>query len=108
VAAEAPDPVPPATPTPPAEEPSAAPQKLSAADEPSISKEQVTGTLSEVQQMLKEIAAHPQTAANKAAVTRIRSFVRLSEQSLARNDLRQGNILAHRALALARDLAGPK
>ena len=95
-------------PQPAVEEPRATPAKLSAADQTSISKDQVNATLAEVQRILKDLAAHPQTAANQATVTRIHSFVRLAEQSAARNDLRQGDILAHRALALARDLIGPK
>jgi hypothetical protein len=98
---------PPVTATPPAEEP-AAPPKLSTADATSISKEQVSATLADVQRILTDVAKRPQTAANQTTITRIRSFVRLAEQSTARNDLRQGDILAKRALALARDLVEPK
>jgi hypothetical protein len=82
--------------------------RLSTADESSLSKAQVNKTLMEVQQILKSITTRPETAASQAALTRIRSFVRLSEQALAKNDLRQGNALAHRALALTRDLAVEK
>jgi hypothetical protein len=95
------------TATPPAEE-TATPPKLSAADEASVSREQLNGTLAEVQKILKDLSGRPQTASSKATITRIHSFVRLAEQSEARNDLRQGDILARRALTLARDLASPK
>jgi hypothetical protein len=96
---------PPATPV--VEEP-VAPPKLSAADEAFISRDQLNVTLTEVQRLLKQLSTRPQTASSKATITRIHSFVRLAEQSAARNDLRQGDILAHRALTLARDLARPK
>jgi hypothetical protein len=98
----------PSTPATPIVEEPPAPERLSAAGEPSLSKETVNATLAEVQQSLKELAARPKTSANVAAVTRIRSLVKLAEQSVAKNDLRQGDTLAHRALALAHDLAGPK
>lgn len=93
--------------TPPAEEP-ASPPRLSTADAASISKEQVNATLADVQRILSDLAKRPPAQANQATITRIRSFVRLAEQSTARNDLRQGDILAKRALALARDLVEPK
>jgi outer membrane biosynthesis protein TonB len=105
---------PPATEPAPAEAPPAAveettaPATLNAADDNAISKAQVNGTLGEVQQLLKEITARPPSAATRAAVTRINSFVRLSEQSINRNDLRQADVLAQRALALAKDLARPR
>jgi hypothetical protein len=92
----------------PAEEPAAAAPKLSAAGQGSVSREQVNGTLAEVQRFLKEIESRPQSAASGATIARIHSFVRLAEQSASRNDLRQGEIMAQRALALARDLAEPK
>ncbi len=95
---------------PPVEEPAAqpaAPPKLSTAAEASATKEQVNATLGEVRQLLKEIGSSPLTS-NQPVVNRIRSFVRLAEQASARNDFRQGEILAHRALALARDVAVPK
>jgi hypothetical protein len=90
--------------TPPAEES----PKLSTADAASISKEQVNATLGDVQRILKDLAKRPQTLSLQATIARIHSFVKQAEQSAARNDLRQGDILAHRALALARDLAEPK
>jgi hypothetical protein len=95
-----------APPTPPVEE--VVPPKLSAADEASFSREQLNTTLAEVQKILKDLSGRPQTPSSKATITRIHSFVRLAEQSAAKNDLRQGDILAHRALTLARDLASPK
>jgi hypothetical protein len=100
----------PAPPPPPVEEqpPAPVPQTLSAAEDHSISKDQVSTTLSEVQQILKEITSKPESAATSSTVRRIRSFVKLSEQSIARNDLRQADILAQRAKALANDLARPK
>jgi hypothetical protein len=105
-----PEVTPPATAPTPVDEPTAAPTppKLSAADEVSISKDRVNATLAEVQQLLKEISKQPPTPTSKAAMMRIRSFVRLSEQSMAKNDLRQSDILARRALALAHDLVEPK
>jgi hypothetical protein len=108
--AEAPVPEapPPVTATPPATEETVAPPKLSTADAATISKEQIVATLADVQRILADVAKRPRTAANQTTITRIRSFVRLSEQSTARNDLRQGDILAKRALALARDLVEPK
>jgi hypothetical protein len=89
------------------EEPSG-PPKLSAADESVVSKEQVSAIIAEVQKMLKDIAKRPQSSANQGAVKRIRSFVRLAQQAMERDDIRQGDIVAHRALALARDLTAPK
>jgi hypothetical protein len=97
---------PPATPIPTEE--IIAPPKLSTADAASISKEQVNATLADVQRILAEVAKRPPTQASKDSVERIRSLVRTSEQATARNDLHQGDILAKRALALARDLVEPK
>jgi hypothetical protein len=85
-----------------------APPKLSTADAASISKEQVNATLADVQHILAEVAKLPRTQANQDRVERIRSLVKNSEQATARNDLHQGDILAKRALALARDLVEPK
>jgi hypothetical protein len=97
----------PVTVTPPAEE-TVAPPKLSTAEAASISKEQVNATLADVQRILAEVAKRPKAQANQVRVERIRSLVKNSEQAAARNDLQQGDILAKRALALARDLVEPK
>jgi hypothetical protein len=97
----------PGTTVPVVEEP-AGPPKLSAADESVVSKEQVSAMIADVQKMLKDIAKRPQSSTNQAAVKRIRSFVRLAQQAMERDDIRQGDIVAHRALALARDLTAPK
>ena len=107
----APEPVPPPVTqpvTPPVEEQPPAPPKLSAADESAVSKDQVNAVLSDVQKILKDLAKHKQSTANQEAVKRIRSFVRVAQQAINRDDLRQGDIVAHRALALARDLTAPK
>jgi hypothetical protein len=103
-----PVPEPTAPTTPPAEEAVVPPPKLSAADEASFSREEFNATLAEVQKILKELSGRQQTAASQATITRIHSFVRLAEQSVARNDLHGADTLAHRALTLARDLASPK
>ncbi len=102
----APATVPPVTPA--IEEQPAAPPKLSAADESVVSKDQVNAVIADVQTILKDIAKRPQSSANVAAVKRIRSFLRVAQQAMNRDDLRQGDIVAHRALALARDLTAPK
>jgi hypothetical protein len=105
--APAPEATPPVTVPLPVEDAVTAP-KLSTADAAAISKEQVNATLAEVQRILADVAKRPRTQANKDTIARIQSLVKISEQSTARNDLRQGDILAKRALALARDLVEPK
>jgi hypothetical protein len=92
--------------SPPPEEPK--PQTLSALDDSRISREHVAGELDLVQALLKGIENGHESKAAQTAVARIRSFVRLSEQAAARGDLRQADILAARAVALARDLTRPK
>jgi hypothetical protein len=81
---------------------------LRSAEDKSITKVEVENTVSEVRKLLSGISARGRSAAATSAITRINSFVRLSEQAVARNDLRQADTLARRALALARDLLRPR
>ena len=82
----------------------APPQTLRTKEERSLSKQNISDVLDNVRKLLKGISEKPTNAGQKLSIDRIESLARLSEQALARDDLRQADRFARRALTLARNL----
>jgi hypothetical protein len=98
---------------PPVEEPAItlapAPQTLHSAEDRSTSRAEIGTILDEVRKLLSQVEAQqPKTSTTTASVNRINSLVHLAEQANTKNELRQAESLAKRALALARDLTRPR
>lgn len=62
----------------------------------------------EIQDVLHQASRRRLSEQDRGVVERIRSFVQLSDQAAARDDIRQAEALTERALVLARELRGAR
>ena len=67
-------------------------------------KESAAARKAEVRKTLEQVQAHTLTAEQSNQVKRIQSFLQLSDEAEKRNEVRQADALAERALVLAREL----
>jgi hypothetical protein len=91
---------------PPAEPERATIQEIVPADEKKRYQESADASKREIRQLLEQAKSHRLTTDQKKMVTRVQSFVTLSDDAEKRGDMRQADALAERGLVLAKELAG--
>ncbi len=70
--------------------------------------EEIAARKREIESVLQQAAQRRLSEQDRGIVERIRSFLLLSDQAAARDDMRQAEALSERALVLARELRGAR
>ena len=86
----------------PAPAPATGPRVVESTEDRAASRAKIEALQNDVRQKLTA-AGSPANATAKNSLSRVQSFLRLSEQALKKGDLRQAQALAERAAALLRD-----
>lgn len=94
-------------PAPPVEEPRPRIQPIVPSSQIRRLQEEIEGRKRLVREILGRVPRNP-SAAEKAVVERIQSFVLLSDQAAKRGDMAQAAALSERALVLAREIQNAK